>query len=180
MECPTQNNYISKHITVRHVTFMISTLTGSWGGCCFCVHFTAEETEAWGLSDGSKVTQLGRAEWDSSPGRPDSSCGYIHKGSAVSLTYVEADICGRVRCHSSFLTPPLQAALRYEWHGPPCKGGSEPVLPETVQLTPLSNWCRAQLALFLAGECYLELQQGSLPRIKPPGWCGTGTVNTTP
>ena len=62
-----------RHITVRHGTFMSSTLTRPRRGGCLCVHFTAEETEAWGLTDGSRVTQLGRTEWDSRPGQPGSS-----------------------------------------------------------------------------------------------------------
>lgn len=55
VQCSTYNNYMTKHITIRHVTFMLSTLTRPRRGGCFCVHFTAEKTEAWGLPDWSPV-----------------------------------------------------------------------------------------------------------------------------
>lgn len=79
-------------------------------------------------------------------------------------------------CRGCSLIPPTPAGSAVSGGTPLCKARSRPVSLEVA----LSTWCRAWLAVFSAGGGSLKLQQGSLPRTEPPGWCGTDTARTTP
>ena len=103
------NNYITKHITVRHITIMLLTVTRRRRGGCFCVHFTAEETEAWGLADWSRwLSEVGQSGSGVQVCRTQAEA-LSTRPLAVILTDAEAG--QGWGCPSCSLISPGQAAL---------------------------------------------------------------------
>lgn len=88
------------------------------GEVAACVCCTTEETEAWGLADWSKASQLERGEWDSSPGPLAQAEALSTKALAAIPTDMEAG--AGAEGHGCSLIPPTPAGSAVSGGTPLC------------------------------------------------------------